>query len=217
MTWALGVFRTETQDDIINVASTVVRMFGFFQNAAETLRQGVEAKIAYKTDRWNAYANYTFVDATYQSAFTISSPDNPASGANGNIFVTPGDHIPGIRAHRFKAGVEYQVTDVWKLGTDVNVTGSQYLIHDDANQDPKVPTYWVVNLHSPYQVTKNVEVFGLVNNLFNQHYYAAGTFFNTAGFNSNTFGGANFLVLNDPRTFVPGMPLAVYTGVPAKF
>jgi iron complex outermembrane receptor protein len=74
----------------------------------------------------------------------------------------------------------------------------------------------VVNLHGSYQVVKNVELFGLVNNLFNQHYYAAGTFFNTAGFNSNTFGGANFLLLNDPRTFVPGMPLAAYTGVRAK-
>ncbi len=217
LTWSLGVFHTQTDDDIINVASTVVPMFGYFQNAAKTLRQGVEARVAYKTDRWNAYANYTFVDATYQSALTLSSPDNPAADANGNIFVTPGDHIPAIPANRFKAGAEYNVTDAWKLGADLNVTGSQYLIHDDANQNPQVPAYWVVNLHSSYQVNNNVEVFGLVNNLFNQHYYAAGTFFNKAGFNSNTFGGANFLVLNDPRTFVPGMPLAVYAGVRAKF
>jgi iron complex outermembrane receptor protein len=216
-TWSLGIFRTETDDDIINVASAAVPMFGYFQNAAKTLRQGVETKIAFKTDRWNAYANYTFVDATYQTALTLSSPDNPAADANGNIFVVPGDHIPAIPAHRFKAGAEYDVTEAWKIGADLNVTGSQYLIHDDANQNPAVPAYWVVNLHSSYQVRKNVEVFALVNNLFNQRYYAAGTFFNTAGFNSNTFGGANFLVLNDPRTFVPGMPLAAYTGVRAKF
>jgi iron complex outermembrane receptor protein len=217
LTWSLGVFHTQTDDDIINIASTAVPMFGYFQNAAKTLRQGVEAKVNYTTDRWTAYANYTFVDATYQTALTISSPDNPAADANGNIFVVPGDHIPGIPAHRFKAGAEYSITDAWKLGADLNVTGSQYLIHDDANQNPMVPAYAVVNLHTSYQVTKDVEVFALVNNLFNQHYYAAGTFFNTAGFNSNTFGGANFLVLSDPRTFVPGMPLAAYTGVRAKF
>jgi iron complex outermembrane receptor protein len=217
LTWSVGVFHTQTTDDIINIASTAVPMFGYFQNAAETLRQGVEAKVNYVTDRWNAYANYTFVDATYQTALTISSPDNPAADANGNIFVVPGDNIPGIPAHRFKTGAEYAITDAWKLGADLNVTGSQYLIHDDANQNPKVPAYAVVNLHTSYQVTKEVEVFGLVNNLFNQHYYAAGTFFNTAGFNSNTFGGTNFLVLNDPRTFVPGMPLAAYAGVRAKF
>jgi iron complex outermembrane receptor protein len=217
LTWSLGVFHTDTDDDIINVASAAVPMFGYFQNAAKTLRQGVEAKINYKTERWNAYANYTFVDATYQTALTLSSPNNPAADASGNIFVTPGDHIPAIPAHRFKAGAEYNVSDEWKLGADLNVTGSQYLIHDDTNQNPKVPAYWVVNLHTSYQVTKDIEVFGLVNNLFNQHYYAAGTFFNTAGFNSNTFGAASFLALTDPRTFVPGMPLAAYTGVRAKF
>jgi iron complex outermembrane recepter protein len=178
-------------------------MFGYFQNAAKTLRQGVEAKVAYKWERWNAYANYTFVDATYQNALTISSPNDPAADANGNIFVVPGDHIPAIPAHRFKAGAEYAVTDAWKVGADLNVTGSQYLIHDDSNQNPKVPAYAVVNLHSSYQATKNIEVFGMVNNLFNQRYYSAGTFTNTGGFTSNTFGGNNFLVLNDPRTFIP--------------
>ena len=57
---------------------------------------------------------------------------------------------------------------------------SQYLIHDDSNLNPKVPAYWVVNMHTSYHVTKNVEIFGLVQNLFNQHYYSAGTFFSTA-------------------------------------
>jgi iron complex outermembrane receptor protein len=66
-----------------------------------------------------------------------------------------------------------------------------------------------VNLHSSYKVTKNVEVFGLVQNLFNRHYYAAGTFFDTQGISFQTF--------SDPRTFLPGMPLAAYAGVRARF
>ena len=82
--------------------------------------------------------------------------------------------------------------------------GSQYLVGDQSNQNPKVPAYWVVNLHSSYQVTKNIEVFGLVRNLFNQHYYTFGTFFQTDSF--------PYLNLTDPRTFVPGAPLAVYAG-----
>ena len=80
-----------------------------------------------------------------------------------------------------------------------------------------MPAYTVVNLHTSYQVTKNFEIFGLVNNLFNSHYYSAGTFVSTSGFNSNTFGGNNFLVLNDPRTFLPGMPLAAYGGFKYRF
>ena len=167
--------------------------------------------------RWSAYANYTFVDATYQSAITLQSPNNPAADVNGNILVTPGDHIPGIPAQRFKAGAEYAVTDRWKIGADLNVVGSQFLIHDDSNQNPKVPAYWVVNLHGSYRINKTVELFGLINNVFNQHYFAAGTFFDTAGFNSNTFGNPNFNILSDPRTIVPGMPFAAYAGVRATF
>ena len=215
--WSFGAFRISTVNDIINVASQAVPMFGFFQNAAKTRRQGIEAKINYRKDRWTAYANYTLIDATYQTAMTLQSANNPNADANGNIFVVPGNHIPGIPSQRFKAGTEYNLTDAFKIGADLNVIGSQYLIHDDTNQSPKVPAYWVVNLHTSYQLTENVELFGLVQNLFNQHYFAAGTFFDTGGFNSNTFGGTNFLVLNDPRTFLPGMPLAIYAGVKGKF
>ena len=216
LSWALGAFRTGLTNDIINVAGSQP-MTGYFQNAGPTLREGIEAKVSYRLDHWTAYANYTYVNAIYQSAIIISSPNDPFANAAGNIFVAPGDHIPGIPAQRFKAGLEYAVTDAWKFGADVNVTGSQWLIHDDNNLNPKVPAYAVVNLHGSYQVTKYVELFGLVNNLFNNRYYAAGTFFQNSGFNSNTFGAPNFFVLNDPRTMVPGIPLAAYAGLRAKF
>jgi hypothetical protein len=68
------------------------------------------------------------VDATFQTPLTLSSPNNPAADANGNIFVTPGNHIPAQPQRRFKAGVDYAITEAWKLGADVNVVGSQYLI-----------------------------------------------------------------------------------------
>jgi iron complex outermembrane recepter protein len=169
----LGAFRTDSTDDIINVAS-IQTGHGYFTNAGSTLRQGVEAKLDWRQDRWNAYANYTF-DLPERAAAV--SPNNPAADVNGNISVTPGDHIPGIPAHRFKVGAEYAVTELWKVGADLNAVRSQYLIHDDANQNPKVPAYAVLNLHTSYQLTPNVELFGLVNNALNQHYYAQGTFF----------------------------------------
>jgi iron complex outermembrane recepter protein len=76
----------------------------------------------------------------------------------------------------------------------------------------------VVNLHASYQVTKNVELLGLIQNLFDPHHYSSGTFFETDGFDSNTFGGNNSLVLNsDPRTFLPGMPFAAYAGARVTF
>ncbi len=223
LTWGLGVYRTLSDDDIINVGASAIGSplagFGFFENFGKTQRQGVEAKIDYRQERWNLYANYTFVDATYQSAGVLNSPNNPNGISNGNITVVdvqPGDHIGGIPAHRLKIGADYAVTDKWKVGADLSVVGSQYLIHDDTNQFDKVPAYAVLNLHTSYQLTPNVQLFGLINNALNQHYWAAGTFTDTSGFSSadgsNTIG-----TLNDPRTVVPGMPFAAYAGVRAKF
>jgi iron complex outermembrane receptor protein len=48
----------------------------------------------------------------------------------------------------------------------------------------------------------------LVQNLFNQHYYSAGTFFQS--------DAIAFLNLSDPRTFLPGAPLAAYAGIRAR-
>jgi iron complex outermembrane recepter protein len=219
LSWSLGVYNTLTSNDIISVVSPVNPLLGFFTNAAKTLRQGIEAKANYKWGRWTAYANFTYIDATYQVPLILPSPNSPFANANGDIFVNPGDHIPGIPDYRLKVGSEYQITDAWKLGGDLNVFGSQYLIHDDSNQAPKVPAYWVVNMHTSYEVTKNVELFGLVQNLFNQHYYQAGTFYELGGFN-NVGGGPNLyanLFSGDSRSFVPGMPLAIYGGLRATF
>ena len=57
------------------------------------------------------------------------------------------------------------------------VVGRRYFVGDNANQNPKLPGYWLVNLHASYQVTKNVQVFGLINNLFNKRYALFGTYF----------------------------------------
>jgi iron complex outermembrane receptor protein len=209
LVWNVGVFRTENTDDIINVITTEQASRGFFLNAAKTLRQGVEAGITYKSNPWNLYANYTFVDATFQTTMTLPSPNNPASQGN-PIVVTPGDHLPNVPQHRFKAGIEYAVTDAWKVGIDVNAVGSQFATGDQSNQNPKVPPYAVVNLHGSYQVTKNIELFGVVQNLFNQHYYTTGTFFDPGSVPLS-------LGLTDRRMYVPGMPLAAYAGLRARF
>jgi iron complex outermembrane receptor protein len=208
LNWTVGAYHALNTDDIINVASPIPG-HEYFQNGGDTLRQGIEANATYKWDRWNVYANYTYVDATFLNALTLSSPFNPYADANGNIFVVPGDHLTGIPDFRFKLGAEYRITDPWKLGADLNVVGSQYLVGDESNQNPRIPAYWVVNLHSSFQISKNFEVFGLVKNLFNQHYYVYGTFFDTTSF--------PYLNLTDPRTFVPGMPFAAYIGARATF
>ena len=205
--WKAALFRTDSSNDIINVASAIQGR-GVFQNVAATRRQGAEAGVQYFADRWFAYANYSYIDATYQFTGDIASPNNPSADANGNVHVTPGKLIPGIPQHQFKAGAEYAVTPQWKIGADVIVVGSQYFVGDDANQNEKLPAYWVTNLHTSYDLSKNVRIFGLVNNLFNRTYYPYGTYFDP-----QSVQNAMPTALTDQRTLTPGQPLSVYVGL----
>jgi len=207
LSWTVGLFRTDSHNDILSVPSEITGR-GVFQNVGTTRRQGVEAQAQYRYDRWNAFATYNFIDATFRDAITLASPDNPLA-VNGLINVTPGDRIPSIPQHRFKAGAEYAVFDNWKVGGNLIVASGQYLRGDESNLNPMLPGYWVVNLTTTYQYSKNVELFGLVQNLFNKHYYTFGTFFDTTE--------VPFLGLTDPRTLSPAAPLAVYAGLRAKF
>src|SRR5262249_227944 len=202
--WSVGYYHALNTSDILSVTSPIIG-HSFFQNAGDTVRKGIEADFAYKQDRWNVYANFTTVDAIFLNPLTLGSPFNPFPAPNAAIFVLPGDHIPGIPNFRFKLGGEYRITDPWLFGADLNVFGSQWLVGDESNQNPKLPPYWVVNLHSSYKISDNVEVFGLVRNLFNQHYAVAGTFFDVTSY--------PYLNLTDPRTFIPGIPFAAYVGV----
>lgn len=208
--WKVGAFRTDITDDIITTASNLQGR-GFFTNVPATRRQGLEAGVQYNAPRWMVYGNYSFIDATYQFDGTLSSPNNPMADANGNVFVTAGNKIPAIPQHQFKAGADVAVTDAWKIGADLSVVGSQYFVGDNSNLNAKVPSYWVTNLHTSYQITREMQVFGLVTNLFNQKYYTYGNYFQLDG-----VAKAVSFVFTDPRTITPAQPLAVYGGMRVK-
>ena len=214
--WAVSLYRTQNDDDIISVASPVQGR-GYFQNAGSTLRQGVDVSVGYKDDRWSAYAGYGFVDATFLTALQLASPNNPGAnvvGCAGDpttrcINVRPGDQLAGVPQHRFKAGFDYLLTSKWLVGADLVATSDQFLRGDENNSNPKLAGYATVNLHSSYDVTKDVQVYGLINNVFDNRYYLGGTYFDAAGVTNRT--------LTDNRTVVPGAPLSAYAGMKVKF
>jgi iron complex outermembrane receptor protein len=205
--WSFGVFTTDSDDDIIRVRSEIAGR-GFFQNAGTTRRQGIEASANYSSDRWTVFATYSLIDATFRNTLTLDSPNNPLAD-NGEITVRPGNHLPGVPRHRFKAGVDYKVWDDWTVGGDMVAVSGQYLGGDESNLNPKLPGYWVANLHTNYKVSRQVEVFGMVRNVFDKRYYTAGTFFEA--------DAIPFLGLTDPRTVSPGAPRAFYAGLRGKF
>ena len=80
--------------------------------------------------------------------------------------------------------------------------GSRFFIGDDANQNPKLPGYWLVNLRTSYQVTEQVQLFGLINNLFDKRYALFGTYFDPEAVKNVGLP----VVLNDRRAEVPSAP-----------
>ena len=217
VTWNLGAFRTNSFDDIYGISTSVSS--GFYQNIGSTRREGIEAGFNYQTDKWSAYFNYSYVDATFQSAIQLPSPSNPFQDADGNIEVRPGDRLPGIPKNRVKVGVDYAVTPQWKLGASMIIVSNEYYFGDESNQNKPLPGYHVVNLHASYQVARNIQVFGSIDNVFNAKYATYGIYSDPTGV--GTPGVPVDGVTNGPgvdnRFFSPAAPTAVYGGVCITF
>ena len=209
--WNLGAFRTDLSDDILNVPSAIINS-GFFENVGDTRRQGLEAGLGYRNDKWRMNASYSYIDATFQSPIMLSSPNNPAADANGNIQVVPGNRLPGIPKNRLKLDTDYALTDKWNIGGNLIFETAQFYFGDSSNQDPPLPGYFIVNLRSSYQVTDNVEAFVLVENLFDRKYSTYGIFGDVT--KTPLPGVPN---PSDPRFISVGAPLAGYGGVRIRF
>jgi iron complex outermembrane receptor protein len=213
LAYKAGYFHTVSDNDIVNEASPISGQ-GYYVNVPETRRQGVEAGVIFSKGPWSFYGNYAYVDATYQFTATFSSPNNPFADANGNILVTPGDHIPGIPRNIGKIGAEYEFTPRLKVGADAIFVGSQYFVGDDSNQNQRLPFYYVVNAHASYKITDHIEVFGLINNLLDRKYATYGTFYDTG----TDAGGVNqTLANNNPANGGPGTAQAVTVAQPLSF
>ena len=206
--WNVGVYRTNAFDDILLLA-TQINGFGFFSNVGETRRQGIEAGLTYKWEKFTANLNYSFLDATFLENLTLSS-NSPAADANGNIFVHPGDTIPLMPRNRVVLDVEYELTPHWTIGADAKIVSSQFLVGDASNQEPKLPAYGVLNLHSSLQLNQWARAFVEVDNLFDRTYYTFGAFTSLR----NLPPGVN---LTDPRTLSPSIGRVAYAGIRVTF
>ncbi len=211
ITYNVGLFRTTLDDDIAFVNSVDLNR-AFFQNVGQTRRQGVDAGVQVRTPRWLAYVNYSFTDATYQNAFTESAGNNPQADANGNLTIRPGNRLPGVPANQLKFGANYKVTDKWTVGGAGIYQSSQYLFGDRANLTPPLPSFVTLNLNTQYQLTPNIQLFGLAENVNSAKYYTYGTFSPTSSiFLAQAPNATN------PRSYSPAAPVGGFGGVRVTF
>jgi outer membrane receptor protein involved in Fe transport len=177
--WSLGFFRTLNKDDIVFMPveedeSEGRLAAGVFDNVDETKRQGIELSLSGQTEKMTWFTHYSYIEATYESGFDVYSPNHP----NGEAVYTveSGDYIPGIPKHNVKVGMDYAFTPKFSLGFDASYYSDQYYRGDESNDGDKLDGYTLVNVHGRYKVTKHVEFFAKVDNLFDRDYESFGLY-----------------------------------------
>lgn len=196
--WNFALYQTQTTNDILFISSTNPTT-GYFQNVGATQRQGAEfgmSGLVFESLNW--YVSYGFVDATYQTTEELS---NGLQDGSTNL-VTPGKRMPSIPQNTFKFGSEYEVFRNGFFGGDLQYVSSQYARGDDQNQYAQISGYAVVNLNARYVVTKNIELYAMGRNIFDNHYASFGQI------------GQNAFQDDALTTFKgPGAPATGYAGV----
>ena len=244
--WNLGFFHTNNYDDLLFVASQQTG-YGFFQNFGKTRRMGVEAAVSAHLRRLDAGAEYTFLNATYQSSQIIGSGSNstntnaldgaPGVPDGGNITISPGNRIPQVPQHMMKLYTDYHPLRKLSVNADFNLIGASYVRGNENNQHQpdgvyylgsgQSPGYGVVNLGTRYKFNTHYELFAQINNLLNRHYYTAGQLastpydangnFTPRPFASVQLDGEAEFPIRNTTFLSPGAPVTVFGGLKVSF
>lgn len=209
--WNAGVFSAANKDDILFVADNQAG-YGYFKNFGKTRRQGLELGLSSKLGRLNLGAQYTWLDATFQSAETVNGSGNSsndtasdgAPGRDGTIGIRPGDRIPLIPRQMLKLFADYAVSPAFTItGSMVAVSGSLARGNENNAHQPdgqyylgpgRSAGYAVFNLGASYRMTPRLQWMVQVNNVFGTQYSTAAqlgrTGFDASGnFVARPFGG----------------------------
>jgi outer membrane receptor protein involved in Fe transport len=200
--WHAGAFRVINRDDILFQATGgALSNVGFFQNIADTRRQGIEVGVQRTGGPLTWYLEYTLIEATFEDPFMESSPNHP-DAVDGLIAVPRGADIPGVPRHQANVGADYSASR-WQFGFDLSWRDGVYLRGDEANLLARTRDYWVANVRAEFRMTDAVQFFARIENLFDQEYET----FGLLGEPDEVF--ADF---DDPRFLGSGPPFGLWIG-----
>jgi outer membrane receptor protein involved in Fe transport len=212
-TLATAVYRTDLENDIqFASAGSGALNAGFFQNVGRTRRQGIEVDLEAKLAQWRLAARYARVEATFRSPYSAHSPFNSSADGSGDIFVQPGDRMPGVPRDALKLRARYDFGRA-TVGASLALFSSQYARGDENNGDAngRVPGYAVAGLDAHWDLAHGWRLFATVENLFNSRGAAfgalGGNFFTGA---QNSFDAGN---VRAEQFRTPGAPRGIWLGI----
>mgnify|MGYP000166684330 CR=1 FL=1 len=239
--WALGggVFRSDASDDILFVTD-VPSGFGYFRNFGKTRRQGFEAEGSVSLGNLSLSANYTHLDATYQSPEVVggsanSTNDAVAPGFEGSIAIAPGNRIPLIPRHLFKAQAQWNPVSQVSFTLDMTAASSSFARGNENNLHQADGVYFLgagkaeghalFNLAVEFRPVSAVTLFATVRNLFDKDYATAAQLGPTAFDANGNFVARPFSApviageqpLMSSTFYAPGAPRSVQVGARLRF
>jgi outer membrane receptor protein involved in Fe transport len=232
--WSAGWFRAENTNDILFIASQQTG-FGYFVNYGKTRRQGAEISLSGNYKWFTLGGNYTFLDATFQSAQALGSASNSTndagSGLEGNITVVAGDQIPQTPRNLLKAYLDFHPIKKLSIDVDFLAVGRSFARGNENNLDQPdgvyylgpgfAPGYGVTNVGAHYQMSRRVQFLVQIDNIFDHHYYTAAQL-NTTPFDNN----GNFIprpfasntdAVRNTTFYSPGAPFGIFGGMKLTF
>jgi outer membrane receptor protein involved in Fe transport len=211
--WNAGVFYALSEDDILfQTTGGPTANVGFFQNASDTLRAGVELGVSQDLARVHWSMDYSYIEATYEDDFVVNSPHHPIFEEDPGapqivneeaLQVRSGASIPGIPEHQFNAAADFSINERFLIGADVEYRSGVYLRGDEVNLLDKTDDYAILNLRAEFRLSDRFTVFARVENVFDEDYET----FGLLGEPDEVF--ENF---SDPRFLGAGPPLGAWLG-----
>lgn len=234
--WRASIFRADNRDDLLFVSDNTSG-FGYFRNFGQTRRQGVElgfdTRIPASIGSFSLGADYTYLEATFQSPETVNGEANSSADADGRIQIRKGNYIPLIPRHLMKAKAEWNINNQWVTSLGMVAVGSSYARGNENNQhQPNGTTflgsgqssgYALFDLGVQYKASKSTKLFAQINNLFDRQ-YANASQLGATGFDANgRFVARPFSASGDNETlvnstfFAPGAPRTAWVGMRYTF
>lgn len=203
--WHAGLFRADSRNDIVFVAAQVSGS-GYFRNVARTRRQGLEFGVSGRAGSIELGADFTLLDATFQSTETLpgaaNSSNTVAQGVppmpgleGGTIDVRPGDRLPLLPRQTLKLRADWRPRPGLLLGLDATLQSDQLARGNENGQHRPDGTiflgsgrsagFGVVNLTGAWDLGGGWTLSAKIANLFDRRYTTgallAATPYNAAG------------------------------------
>ncbi len=173
--WELTAFQRDTDNQIDFISCFGItdgictdRPFGTFDNIIETRARGIDAQLGLNiTDFFTTSVVYSFVDTDNQSI---------GNANEGNDLARRPEH-----AITFSADWSGEIANrAVGIGFDIRNVGDSF---DDAANNTELDGYTLFTLRTSIDITDNFELYGRLENIFDEQYQTA------AGFATPGFGG----------------------------